>query len=546
MKKKINLFSSALAIGILLGASASSLLEVSQHRMDSTITAHATTESSNVQVGTTVSLTNDQITLTDEGYISQIDWRDNQKAALAANGTLEIPAKGSDGKNITGIGNGGIFARYNLQENGDGIKQVRFTIPSNIKYIGDSAFMDNQLTDIDLPKVETISKNAFRDNQLTNLVLPKVKTIDAYAFRRNKLSNIELPVVKMIGDNTFDRNELTTVKLSDVRLVGERAFVMNKIKKVEINQNHAYDDNAEFGTLQNPDYRWDAFESQNWGTLEFPYQQEISYQNLVNAFGLVFQINDRNFLDKTHHAKSLVNLDENIENISNSAEQEVLNVDSKNGGNASISVELLTKIQENHLNFFISGLFNLTVNAKNENLVPNPPLPNPENNTSQPDNGNETKPNPAPLPEKQGKRPHTVYDKRGMRLHRNVSLTSPIKSYKKQSRAKAPSFRVRGIAYDKNGKKRYKVDGGYVTAGSSYVADSHFRSNKVRQVRVLSNRVNSYKDVKLSSNKKVRSYKKGTKLKVKRIVNYGRATRFELTNGRYITGNKQLLIMDQQ
>ncbi|WP_290123396.1 DUF5776 domain-containing protein [Secundilactobacillus silagei] len=85
-----------------------------------------------------------------------------------------------------------------------------------------------------------------------------------------------------------------------------------------------------------------------------------------------------------------------------------------------------------------------------------------------------------------------------------------------------------------------------MTANSKYVADSHFRSNKVKRVRVIGNKVNSYKDVNLSSNKKVRSYKKGTKLNVKRIVKQGRMTRFELNNGRYITGNKQLLIMDQK
>lgn len=129
-------------------------------------------------------------------------------------------------------------------------------------------------------------------------------------------------------------------------------------------------------------------------------------------------------------------------------------------------------------------------------------------------------------------------------LHKNVSLTSPSKSYKKQARAKAANFKVLGVSYDSNGKKRYKVKGGYITASSKYVADSHFRSSKVKQVRVIGKRVNSYKNVALSANQKVRSYKTGTKLTVKRIVKHGRTTRFELSNGRYITGNKQLLIMD--
>lgn len=163
-------------------------------------------------------------------------------------------------------------------------------------------------------------------------------------------------------------------------------------------------------------------------------------------------------------------------------------------------------------------------------------------NTSNPNNNDTV----TILPTPDTSHPYSVYAIRSMRLHKNVSLTNPVKSYKKQSRAKAVNFKVQSVAYDKNGNKRYKVNGGYITANLKYVADSHFRSSKIKQVRVIGNRVNSYKNVRLSKNQQVRSYKKGTKLQVRRIVKHGRTTRFQLTNGRYVTGNKQLLIMDHK
>ncbi|GAW98208.1 leucine-rich repeat domain-containing protein [Secundilactobacillus mixtipabuli] len=561
MKKRIKLFSSVLAIGMLLGTGVGSLSAVTQQEPWTTAVAKASIKASDTRAGESVTLENNEMMVAD-GIITDANLSKGQKENLLDGGILIIPESYDNGSGapvpITGVGHA-VFSKDNLggtREN-EGIKKVIFENPQGIDYIGDRAFYDNEITDINLPNVETIGDYAFYNNEITDINLPNVETIGDYAFYNNEITDINLPNVETIGNSAFYKNELTNVNLPNIKTIGYAAFTENKIKRILINEGHPHNSDADIGTVENPQIQNEAFGNQFWHgeVMQFTYQPTISYQNLVKELGLVFKVNGNDYLNETRFKGSVVI--EHADNIDYSDDDQQIIVTSEEGGIAYVWMDILDKSQEDSSTYYLYGLLGLAVSAKNGGIDPNPPVPGPEDNnkpdTSNPDtgdnesgnnNGNETKPQPAPKPEE--KRPHTVYAKRGMRLHRNVSLTSPIRSYKKQSRAKAANFRVRGIAYDKNGKKRYKVDGGYITAGSSYVADSHFRSNKVRQVRVLSNRINSYKDVKLSSNKKVRSYKKGTKLRVKRVVNWGRATRFELTNGRYITGNKQLLIMDQK
>jgi hypothetical protein len=48
-----------------------------------------------------------------------------------------------------------------------------------------------------------------------------------------------------------------------------------------------------------------------------------------------------------------------------------------------------------------------------------------------------------------------------------------------------------------------------------------------------------YKSATLSKKNQVKHVKKGQALRVKKVVKHGSTTRFQLTNGHYITGNKQ-------
>ncbi|GAW98217.1 hypothetical protein IWT30_00160 [Secundilactobacillus mixtipabuli] len=485
-----------------------------------------------------------------------------------------------------------------------GIKGIKFMSPQNIDYVGAFAFFGNMITEVELPNTTAIGRDAFYGNCIEKLELPSATNIGENAFQSNNLDKVELQSATNISKQAFANNNITDVILPSAITIGERAFNTNNIKELKLPKAVTLDERAfsvnSIENLELPKIKTigeSAFLYSKLKTLNLPQidsigsgafkynslmeihldpdttvhteafkDQRISHEIKPNEQGEI-QFDDLSpkFFEGTddeHSVLTKILFDEGsdsypVNNITLHADNTKKKI---TGATNTSRISLFINTELNNGNSLPGDYsierYSLTINPFKESTDGNNNVDGNENNTdngntdnsTQPDNNNsnnngnsnQTKPKP------EEKRPHTVYAKRGMRLHRNVSLTSPIRSYKKQSRAKAASFRVRGIAYDNNGKKRYKVDGGYITAGSSYVADSHFRSNKVRQVRVLSNRVNSYKDVKLSSNKKVRSYKKGTKLRVKRVVNWGRATRFELTNGRYITGNKQLLIMDQK
>lgn len=462
------------------------------------------------------------------------------------------------------------------------------TLPENLNTIEYGAFQDNKLTNVSIPeKVETIENYTFQDNQLTNVTLPenlktikysafqsnkltdvsipgKVEVIEQEAFRGNELTNVKFPdSIKNISDHAFSENQLEQVKLTSIELLGYEAFSRNKIKSISINKDHKYIHNQE-GTINNP-YVWSPFNAQDWGNLTMDYSPNIANKDFENKIDITYDLNDLEPGSDKYSVESV----SSANNISWNRDQDDdgITVKSEEGGTATIGLNLSRKPLE------ISGFVNLTVtpfsdpnegngNENNNNGggsggdnsggTTQPDNNNNGNNnnggTTQPDtdNNNNATPSTPATPGTSNDHPYSVYATRAMRLHKNVSLTSPTKSYKKQSRSKAPSFKIQGVAYDKNGKKRYKVNGGYITASSKYVADSHFRSNKVKRVRVIGNKVNSYKDVKLSKNQKLGSYKKGTKLNISRIVKYGRTTRFQLTNGRYVTGNKQLLIMDQK
>ena len=85
-------------------------------------------------------------------------------------------------------------------------------IPSEIngvkvKYIGENAFRDNNLTSVEIPdSVNSIGENAFSYNNLMSLEIPgSVTSIGDNAFFENNLMSVAIPYsVKSIGENVFD------------------------------------------------------------------------------------------------------------------------------------------------------------------------------------------------------------------------------------------------------------------------------------------------------------------------------------------------------
>ncbi|KRM75804.1 hypothetical protein FC82_GL001951 [Secundilactobacillus collinoides DSM 20515 = JCM 1123] len=146
-----------------------------------------------------------------------------------------------------------------------------------------------------------------------------------------------------------------------------------------------------------------------------------------------------------------------------------------------------------------------------------------------------------------------IYAVKGLYMYNKSTFTKSARKYHytKQARTNRPIFIVDGYTKSKNGALRYKVHDyyhksrkGYITAKSGYTKLAYYFSvPKSKAVRVItSTGVNSYAKSDLSG-KKLKHYKKGTVLKVKKVVKYKLASRFELTNGRYISGNKRFVIM---
>lgn len=483
--KSVKLASLLLASGMLLGSVHAAVTPA--------YTAHAQTESVQRDASKVVTLTGDDVNVVD-GIITELI---NEETAtkLWNDGELVIPEK-IDSETITGIGDN-VFSDYNLRPDSvtsgtkGGITKLTFTVPENITSIGNQTFFDNQLTSINLPKVETIGNAAFAENMIEGeMKLPEVTNIGNAAFYRNALTGINLPKNPTLDGSVFGGQRLELTKSANEQ--GE--VLLDGILSLSVKIGNA-----------------------NWtNKSSYASVRKVVSGSVTSSYGKIQ-------LDKNEPAEVILAV--------------MFNDMPGLPGDIGYSVEELRLTIEPAT----PSPTTPPTNGGNENNTSTTPDTNPDSNT--PDTSNNETPI-AISPDPDVTRPHTVYAKRAMRLHSNVSLTNPTKSYKKQSRAKATSFRIQGVSYDKNGKKRYKVNGGYITASSKYVADSHFRSSKVKQVRVIGNKVNSYKDAKLSKSQQVRSYKKGTKLKVNRIVKQGRTTRFQLNNGHYITGNKQLLIMD--
>lgn len=125
--------------------------------------------------------------------------------------------------------------------------------------------------------------------------------------------------------------------------------------------------------------------------------------------------------------------------------------------------------------------------------------------------------------------------------------------YNKVPRTKRPMFVVTGYSRSNNGALRYQVrdvnhqtknDGkkGYITANTKYVVPVYYQSvPKSRVIKVINSKgIHAYKNRNLTA--RVRSYKKNTRLRIKKIVKHNLTTRYQLTNGRYITGNKLFVI----
>lgn len=148
-----------------------------------------------------------------------------------------------------------------------------------------------------------------------------------------------------------------------------------------------------------------------------------------------------------------------------------------------------------------------------------------------------------------------IYATKKIALYKSVNFTKAnrIVWYPKQKRINRPMFVVTGYARSANGTLRYQVRDvnhghktagktGYVTASRKYVIPVYYASlPKSKKITVISKKgIYAYKSVKLTG--KSKHYKKGIRLTVKKLVKHNLTTRYQLSNGWYVTTNKKLVI----
>lgn len=142
-----------------------------------------------------------------------------------------------------------------------------------------------------------------------------------------------------------------------------------------------------------------------------------------------------------------------------------------------------------------------------------------------------------------------IYATRKIGLYDSPTFTkqSRLQWYAQKSRMNRPMFKIIGTATSKNGVKRYQVvdlNGqgitGYITAKTAYSTRLHYTTRPSRVTVINPDGLNAY--TKKSLTGKSIHYRQGQVLKVKRVVTHNLNTRLVLSNGRYISGNKKLVI----
>ncbi|MGX6428134.1 DUF5776 domain-containing protein [Levilactobacillus yonginensis] len=150
-----------------------------------------------------------------------------------------------------------------------------------------------------------------------------------------------------------------------------------------------------------------------------------------------------------------------------------------------------------------------------------------------------------------------IYATKKIGLYKQATFSKKSRQqwYQWKSRMNRPMFVVTGYAKSKNGVKRYKVRDvnhhsktvgktGYVTANAKYTVPVYY-ATKHNKITVINPKgINAYTKKTLTGKKT--HYRQGQVLKVKKIVSHNLTTRFVLSNGRYITANKQLVQAGKQ
>lgn len=134
-------------------------------------------------------------------------------------------------------------------------------------------------------------------------------------------------------------------------------------------------------------------------------------------------------------------------------------------------------------------------------------------------------------------------------LYQHPTFTAKARSrwYPRQSRTQRPMLKVLGYAHSKNGLLRYRVKDvspgasgqtGYITARTDYIVNTYYQTTATK-IKVLWG-LNSYTNRQLTGQR--RHFAKNKIVRVKRLVTHNLTTRYQLSNGQYVSANKRLVI----
>ncbi|KRM40440.1 hypothetical protein FD47_GL002813 [Lentilactobacillus parafarraginis DSM 18390 = JCM 14109] len=193
------------------------------------------------------------------------------------------------------------------------------------------------------------------------------------------------------------------------------------------------------------------------------------------------------------------------------------------------------------------------------NVTPPTPAPTPTNpdtpNSSSSSSSSDQPIGPEPdLPDFAAKKDTAVYALKKIGIYRKANFSNKYREnwYSSKPRVYRPMFVVTGYARSINGHLRYQVRDvnhlskthgrvGYITANWKYVRPVYYAKKHSTMTVINPRGVNAYKRVNLTG--KVRNYKQGTVLHVTKFVKHNLTTRYVLSNGQYVTGNRKLVEM---
>lgn len=142
-----------------------------------------------------------------------------------------------------------------------------------------------------------------------------------------------------------------------------------------------------------------------------------------------------------------------------------------------------------------------------------------------------------------GGKPFKVYAKTSINEYSSDTFTEKGKKkhYVAKNRVYAPIFTVKKVVTNKNGRDRYLLDNGrYITANTANINYLYWQSDSYKQLYVIHPQgTYEYKSATFAKKNRVKLHHQGEVLKVKKVIHHGLTTRYQLTNGNYVSGNKQ-------